>query len=747
MLLGLAVCGSGVAALINQVVWQRGLKIFLGGSETLASTIVVLVFMLGLGGGSVWAGRRAGGLANPLRALAAVEALLFAVNLGVAAVLASDLRDSVVSVRIAADAAGVPVELAYAVVSFAVLAAPCALMGMTAPLSAEGFQRQVGRAAGPRMLAWLLVANTLGSVFGALWGSGWMLPVLGQMRTLGVASLGNLGCAAIAAGLSLAPATPPSPERPAEPAGLHRVELALSAVLGALALGYELALFRMVALAHLPLPYVFAAALAGFLAYWSLGAGLAGRFEAPLGRVLRLTALAVAVAYLWMLAGPHPADLDGVSDAIVFGLGHAPLFAPCVGFGYAFSRLASRCRASWGTGVGALYAWNTVGAAIGIVGVTFVGLALPLVVLLLLLAAGVVAASELDDGAPRRAGGMLAAVCAAAVLGLFAPWNASEAVRRGLYGHPGYVFQGHAGVIEVRPDGNLVWDGLWHSALSRDGDHVGTNNWFLAVAPIVAHGAAPIDEALVIGLGTGITAETLARAPEVGHVTVYDINRTIGQVLARFPDGTLGVADDPKVDLRWMDGRAALALGDATFDLVQTQPMWLKQAGSTLLDSIAFHRLVASRLRPGGVFCLYANGSAEQAYLVRQTAGEVFPYRASLFDGYLLILSNDPIDLSEAALARIWDRPGAAWDEIRAYPATATPERFLRWVDDPAVVAWAAPGETGPPPILATDDRPILEYPHLLRAAYLRAGRDPAGWPTPQPPWAVTQAWIAAQPR
>ena len=43
---------SGVAGITNQVVWQRGLKIFLGGSETLSSLVVVLVFMLGLGIGA-----------------------------------------------------------------------------------------------------------------------------------------------------------------------------------------------------------------------------------------------------------------------------------------------------------------------------------------------------------------------------------------------------------------------------------------------------------------------------------------------------------------------------------------------------------------------------------------------------------------------------------------------------------------------------------------------------------------------
>ena len=42
---------SGAAGLINQVVWQRALKLYLGGSEIISALVVVLVFMLGLGCG------------------------------------------------------------------------------------------------------------------------------------------------------------------------------------------------------------------------------------------------------------------------------------------------------------------------------------------------------------------------------------------------------------------------------------------------------------------------------------------------------------------------------------------------------------------------------------------------------------------------------------------------------------------------------------------------------------------------
>ena len=63
---------SGVAGIVSQVVWQRALKLFLGGSETLSAMVVVLVFLAARAGAAL-AGRRAGRLSNPLLALAAVE--------------------------------------------------------------------------------------------------------------------------------------------------------------------------------------------------------------------------------------------------------------------------------------------------------------------------------------------------------------------------------------------------------------------------------------------------------------------------------------------------------------------------------------------------------------------------------------------------------------------------------------------------------------------------------------------------
>src|SRR5207247_883636 len=73
------------------------------------------------------------------------------------------------------------------------------------------------------------------------------------------------------------------------------------------------------------------------------------------------------------------------------------------------------------------------------------------------------------------------------------------------------MYSGRDGVLILMDNGDLNWDGLWHSALSQGGNHIGTNNWYLASCPVLCHGTGKIKDVCVIGVATGITAATLAK--------------------------------------------------------------------------------------------------------------------------------------------------------------------------------------------------------------------------------------------
>jgi len=210
----------------------------------------------------------------------------------------------------------------------------------------------------------------------------------------------------------------------------------------------------------------------------------------------------------------------------------------------------------------------------------------------------------------------------------------------------------------------------------------------------------------VIGVGTGITASTLALLNDVKTVDAYDISRVLEDVFAAYPDGTLDLTHNPKINLIWQDARSGLELNPKQYDIIQTQPLYLKQAGSALLNSTEFFQLIRRRLKAGGIFCLYSNGSPAQAFSVRQTADQVFPYRESFFDGYLLILSNEPIGLDANVLSGRLNSDDPLWQKIAAYPSTSTPERIFDSLDTPRLPAHGSK-------FVITDDHPIVEYPRM----------------------------------
>ena len=181
-----------MAGLVNQVVWQRALKIFLGGSETLSAMVVVLVFMGGLGLGSELASRFVHKLSRPLWGLALAELGLAVVTALVAVVLGLDVSETVYAAQRLTLSLGLPLRFVYAVGATVLLAVPTVLMGATVPLASEGFQRQL-RADDRQLVPLLFVVNTLGAAVGALGSSLWLLPLLGQRATLGVAVTRMLG--------------------------------------------------------------------------------------------------------------------------------------------------------------------------------------------------------------------------------------------------------------------------------------------------------------------------------------------------------------------------------------------------------------------------------------------------------------------------------------------------------------------------------------------------------------------------
>ena len=174
---------SGFAALIYQVVWQRSLFTIFG-INTEAVTVVVTVFLLGLGIGSIAGGILSRIVRHPL--------LLFALSeFGIASfgLISLDLFRSVGTSTVEQSA------VATGVTTFLLLLAPTFLMGMTLPLLVSYLVSRSGNVGQSTSL--LYFVNTAGSGIAALASVTLLLPRLGEHGSVRVAAATNLVVGAI----------------------------------------------------------------------------------------------------------------------------------------------------------------------------------------------------------------------------------------------------------------------------------------------------------------------------------------------------------------------------------------------------------------------------------------------------------------------------------------------------------------------------------------------------------------------
>jgi spermidine synthase len=169
---------SGFAALVYQVVWQRALFAIFG-INTEAVTVVVTVFLLGLGLGSIVGGLFSRVVRHPL--------LLFAISeFGIAGfgLVSLDLFK-----RVGTNAFDLS-PAASALTTFLLLLAPTLLMGMTLPLLVVYLVRQSGNVG--RSMSLLYFVNTAGSGIASLAAVFLLMPRLGEHGSVRVAALANL---------------------------------------------------------------------------------------------------------------------------------------------------------------------------------------------------------------------------------------------------------------------------------------------------------------------------------------------------------------------------------------------------------------------------------------------------------------------------------------------------------------------------------------------------------------------------
>jgi spermidine synthase len=230
----------------------------------------------------------------------------------------------------------------------------------------------------------------------------------------------------------------------------------------------------------------------------------------------------------------------------------------------------------------------------------------------------------------------------------------------------------------------------------------------LGQLPLLLHGGAK--RVLIVGLGSGITASSVASHPKVERIDVLEISPEVVEASGYFADENRRVLEDPRVHLTVADARNFLLAAPDSWDVIVSEPSnpWI--SGISNLFTREFFELAQSKLAPRGLmtqwFHLYGVSAAD-VRTVLATFCAVFPEVSvwmPLGGDLVLIGSNEPHRLSYDALQDALAQPTIARDLSRARLAGIAPLARTFLIGGAALDGYVEGAA------LNTDDRPRIEF-------------------------------------
>jgi spermidine synthase len=163
-------------------------------------------------------------------------------------------------------------------------------------------------------------------------------------------------------------------------------------------------------------------------------------------------------------------------------------------------------------------------------------------------------------------------------------------------------------VRDAQGEQSVIINGYRSLVSSRSG-HTNISELIVGTAPALY--APKRERALVLGVGTGITAG--ATASLFAHTDGVEINPAVAAALPRFSANNLGLAERPGFQLLLEDGLTALARTHQRYDAIVntvTSPLYFS---SSKLYTREFFELVKSRLTEGGVYSMWFDARVQPA--------------------------------------------------------------------------------------------------------------------------------------
>ncbi|MCF7762684.1 MAG: fused MFS/spermidine synthase [Verrucomicrobia bacterium] len=671
---------SGAAGLVYQIVWSRYLALFLG--HTSYAIVAVLVsFMGGLAIGNAWFGRLADRAERPLALYGLLEIgiTLYAI---VFPHYFSLCHDAYLALGKSVAPGSGTLLLFKFVFSILTIVLPTIMMGATFPVLTRFATRSLSELR--ERVAALYSINSAGAVIGVFIAQYWWVPAIGLEMTVYAAAGLNLvaGIAALYLSSRVREGRPSPKIEPAPTPGSvegfsnHELRLAIVAIglSGFVAMLYEVAWTRLLALALGSSTHAFSLMLVTFITGIAFGSWLVYRWKSSRNTLDAFAWAELALAgsllvslflyeYLpyWFA---HLADqlsrkpgsyasFQFLQAMVCFGV----MFVPTVCLGATLplaSRIATSEFAFTGSSVGRVFCVNTVGTVLGTI-ITGLWL-LPAVGLAQTFAIGIAFNALIGLALLKRADltyqRSFAALGIAAVfvwlsgtilddtwkrafsIGLWRSLSPPEdlAAYRTIINNENLIYHrdgagSTVSVIQWRSAANesigLKVNGKPDASTELD---VITQR-LLGHIPMLLHPESR--DTLVVGLGSGMTCASVARHPSVERVDVVEISPEVVEAARFFKDYNDAVLDNPKLHLTVEDAKSFLKLTQRSYDIIISEPSNPWMAGVAGVFSLEYYENCREKLKPGGLMAQWVQiyeSSEEMLDMVIRTFSEVFPH-------------------------------------------------------------------------------------------------------------------------
>ncbi len=643
-------------------------------------------------------------------------------------------------------------------ISFLFLCVPTTLMGMTFPLLSEWLSQKGPSSEG--RLGWLYGFNTAGAVSGALLAGFYLLPSIGINKSFLTAGIFNFISAALAYAVFYRHKEMASSVSSARNEGsfvtLLKPYFPVLFLTGMGSLVCEIAWTRSFAMVIGSSTYSFTVMLGTYLIGLALGGLLFGYLKEAidlpsswLPPLLLFTAASILIylpyfnhlPYLFVRLFPLSVQSPFLLHLTQFLLCSSFMLGPVLLMGFSFPWLLTEAdQRSQGNGfsIGLLYAVNTIGCIAGallggIVLLPWIGSEKALVfsAWTFVAAAGLVFFITKPFTIKMKAlNGIILAVIVA-VSFFRSPWNPYILSSGAFLYAPQYVgLSGYRAFIEDVEQNTMLFyrDGITSNVavlsmqsggrflrINGKTDASSVNDMktqlMLSYLPLLFH-AGPAEEALVIGLGSGVSLGGLTTDSHLKKIVCVELEPAVKQAQGFFIDINRNAIEDQRVEVVLNDARYYLSTASQRFDIISSEPSNPWMAGVANLYTKEAFELVKNRLKPGGIFCQWFHSYAmgqEDFKMVIKTFTEVFPHSMLMTTGnedFFLMGSVEPWRFQYKEMeSKFIENTQMSNDLTRVglgHPFSLMAASFL--LDDSDMRNYSKTA------VVHRDDRPILEF-------------------------------------